>query len=445
MIERMLLLPEPTNSRMMENDDFKLPDIREYLPLHTDLDIADALSALYRSHCISVIDSFRFCKEKSFFRHFASFQGTLTVPVLKLSIHKHLAPWIEECDWMMYQKMVAFVAPLTTQIVPGQVLNAFGSISNGLVAHITDTLKSHPEHVSMARLVPARVFCHLLKRMLDVNQAANAAAAWLCQPVNRTRMWEDYEALIDPFEIASKANIPTCSAQTATGLLGKQVRRLLTPDNAIDSGICSQDPLLDFSLLTGMENENPFPDRWIALILQLPFLFPNHSASCMIQKADASWNAILHRLTLGGAESFSAWWMAKVFFSEMISWQAEKGGFMHYRAKSLRQNPAVRSSNVDGGSFQLLANESEFPGDPNETSLSPMISNITRHSLPQHGTYDGKSHPEKTRSSLSSAQQNTGNDDSAIDLGDDSVLGGSKYGDIMVSDLADTTGDVVVV
>ncbi|MCK6010329.1 hypothetical protein KMY64_26820, partial [Klebsiella pneumoniae] len=102
----------------------------------------------------------------------------------KLLTHPDLALWIKECDWLMYQKMIAFVAPLTTQVVPKLVLDAFSSISHKLTSHIAETSKAQPAHVSLARLIPANIFCSLLRHMLDVNQSANAAAAWLCHPDN---------------------------------------------------------------------------------------------------------------------------------------------------------------------------------------------------------------------------------------------------------------------
>jgi len=159
MIRQMLHFPslaEPS----VDNESLSLSNIRPYLPANTDLKVADALAALYRTHCISVIDSFRYCKERNLFRHFSAFHGTLTVPVQKLLTHPNLAPWIRECDWLMYQKMIEFVAPLTTQVVPKQVLDSFGSISQRLTAHIAETFKTHPVHVSLARLVPAHIFCN---------------------------------------------------------------------------------------------------------------------------------------------------------------------------------------------------------------------------------------------------------------------------------------------
>ena len=97
-----------------EYEAISLPKIEPFVPSGTDPDSAGALSALYRSHCTSLIECIRFCKEKTFFHLFTSFHGTLTMPVQKLFSNPSIAPWIEECDFIMYQKMMRVVAPLNS-------------------------------------------------------------------------------------------------------------------------------------------------------------------------------------------------------------------------------------------------------------------------------------------------------------------------------------------
>ncbi|KAK2787360.1 hypothetical protein FQN52_007264 [Onygenales sp. PD_12] len=459
MMDHILQFTRPNEPLRKDNDSLQLPNIHQYLPPNTDVEIADALAALYRSHCISVIDSFRYCKEKNLFRHFASFQGTLTVPVHKLLTHPDIAAWVRECDWLMYQKMIAFVEPLTTQVVPDPVLNAFGSISRSLVSHIRDTFKSHPEHVAQARLNPARIFCHLLKRMLDVNQSAIAASAWLCHTDNRTRMWEDFVSHVDPMDLIAKANIPSCSVGGALALLRDRLKPLIAPvdPQSPDVNLYDQDHGHQTFSYSSSDTEGyaPFPDRWIAFILNLPIVFPHHKARCIIDKTDALWTRLLHRLTLGGAQSFSAWWMTKVFFVEMMLWQAEKGGFMNSTAKSSQKS--LTNARVNHG--RAAANSiSSAPGNADTTSASTSMSRDTQSQFPaifptgnspQQETQDNDvtmSTSPANGKSISTNQRGLNHDDSAIDLDDDSVLiAASKYGDMMASDPADAEGDVVVV
>lgn len=473
----MLQLPQ-TDAAAVDNETLQLPDLAGYLPANTDSKVAAALAALYRSHCISVIDSFRYCKERNLLKYFSAFHGTLTVPVQKLLIHPNLAPWIKECDWLMYQKMIAFVAPLTTQVVPKLVLDAFSSISQRLTGHIAETFKTQPTHVSLARLVPAQIFCNLLRHMLDVNQSANAAAAWLCHPDNRNQMWFDFKTLVDPKEMTTRANIPSCAERTTEQILKHDVLALLTPvsdPNASAALPFYTKPDLEEDIQahkcpvgssTGGEDYN-FPDKWISFILNLPAVFPNHRTQCIIEKVDALWDCILHRLTLGGAQSFSAWWMTKVFFHEMMLWQAEKGGFMRYTPSTLLDALSVSPQpSATNGFFGKQVQSSDVAQDrpfmnPNlpqhaadvkaRAGTSPVSGEGLPHArassqvAPNHSQHTMESEKPSISDNIA-AFHAPNNDDSAIDLDDDSMLMTvGKYGDMMASDPADAEGDVVVI
>ncbi|KAJ5220621.1 uncharacterized protein N7469_009508 [Penicillium citrinum] len=445
MIHQMLQFPTD-EVPSVDNESLNLPDIRPYLPHNTDIKVADALAALYRSHCISVIDSFRFCKERNLLKYFSAFHGTLTVPVQKLLTHPNLAPWIKECDWLMYQKMIAFVAPLTTQVVPKVVMDAFGSISQRLCGHISETFKAQPTHVSVARLVPAHIFCNLLKHMLDVNQAANAAAAWLCHPDNRNQMWYDFKTLVHPTEMITKANIPTCAEKATEQILKHDVRALLTPltDANPSSGLpFFQQPdqpanieAHHFPVETSSGEDYNFPDNWVSFILNLPTSFANHQTACIIDKVDAMWDSILHRLTLGGAASFSAWWMTKVFFHEMMVWQAEKGGFMRSTPNSLQC--AVFGEQPGTGHVKHTSTSTAFDVKSQHQSQQSISQEDTGDSPATEG--ESKHVPSEKELVLPN------NDDSAIDLEDDPMMiAVGKYNDMMASDPADAEGDVVVI
>ncbi|KAJ5126405.1 uncharacterized protein N7443_009445 [Penicillium atrosanguineum] len=455
MIHQMLQFPTD-EVPAVDNDALILPDIRGYLPVNTDPKVAEALAALYRSHCISVIDSFRFCKERNLLKYFSAFHGTLTVPVQKLLTHPNLAPWIKECDWLMYQKMIAFVAPLTTQVVPKVVLDAFSSISHKLCAHIAETFKTHPSHVSIARLIPAHIFSNLLKHMLDVNQAANAAAAWLCHPDNRNQMWYDFKTLVDPKEMITKANIPACSQKATEQILKHDIRALLTPltdaDNTPGLPFFAKPDLaedLEAHLLpvdTASGEDYNFPDKWVSFILNLPAVFAHHRSQCIIEKIDALWDRVLHRLTLGGAASFSAWWMTKVFFHEMMVWQAEKGGFMRSTANSL-QSMTFGAEQPGLGNFNLKPNVAGVAHAQAKSNRIPSVDTNQAHRRAGDGESDVKQvSDEKELALAESGFQSPNNDDSAIDLGDDPMMiAVGKYGDMMASDPADAEGDVVVI
>ncbi|KAJ6171770.1 hypothetical protein N7470_000837 [Penicillium chermesinum] len=424
-IHQMLQFPTDEQS-LVSNAELVLPDIRPYLPANSDLKVAEALAALYRSNCISVIDSFRFCKERNLMKYLSSFHGTLTVPVQKLLTHPSLAPWIKECDWTMYQKMIPFVAPLTTQIVPQQVLDAFRSISQKLCGHIAETFKTQPAHVSIARLVPAHIFCKLLKHMLDVNQAANAAAAWLSDISTRSQMWQDFQELVDPTEMIAKANIPTCAARATEQILKHDVRALLTP---IHDPVTNSHPFFakpdtpeDTKAHTHpVENAegidyNNFPDKWISFILNLSPVFNHHRSQCIIKQVDAlaRWIHVPHPFLVGTCE-FCPPPMA------MGSFQIKRDGAEH-------------------ASFDVSTDSQTKPQNGSSSNRGAVPSaNDEIHSNKNHSS-------QKDIPIADTGFQAPNNDDSAIDLEDDPMMiPVGKYGDMMASDPADAEGDVVVI
>jgi regulatory factor X len=185
-------LSEPTQ----EYEPISLPRIEPFVPTGTDPDSAGALTALYRSHCTSLIECIRFCKEKTFFHLFTSFHGTLTMPVQKLFSNPSIAPWIEECDFVMYQKMMRVVAPLTLQVAPKPVLDTLRNISERLVSHIQNSFQGQPSHVIDAKVAPATLFAGLLDRELRVNLTAHAAANMLSNPANRDQMYHDWIIMV---------------------------------------------------------------------------------------------------------------------------------------------------------------------------------------------------------------------------------------------------------
>jgi regulatory factor X len=447
-----------------ENSTLRLPDINEYLPENTDIDVADALTALYRSHCISVIDSFRFCREKIMFRHFTAFQGTLTVPVHKLLVHPNIAPWVEECDWLMYQKMVAFVAPLYTQMIPGPVIKAFRNISQRLVPHITETFKSHPEHVSVARVIPAGLFCRLLSRMLDANHAVNTASVWLSSIETRTLMWEDFSKSVDMADILSKSAICwNCQEPGVLKIMEERFPLLLLP---LRNEPPKPQPFEHGNGIPSFpsppDQYDEFPDRWVELILELPAMFPKCTPHLMIDKIELLWTNTLHRLTLSNSQSFTAWWMAKVFFIETFHWQAEAGGFLSATPRSLRlldpsqQSTGRRQTECPRNRAGETANSSSG-APPNEqhpqtTDAMDITTDTpsggpTGASLPDNNNSLNAQQPVESGGTERHMKDRTPNhDDSAIDLDDDSMLlSTGKFRDIMASDPADAEGDVVVV
>jgi regulatory factor X len=294
--------------------------------------------ALYRSYCTSLVECIRYCKEKAFFHLFTSFQGTLTMPVQKLFANPAIAPWIEECDFILYQRMMRIVSGLTLQVVPKPVLDTLRNISERLVPHIRDSFQGQPQHVIRAKEAPAAIFASLLDRALRVNLTAHAAANMLSNPANRDLMYMEWISMINVRKLAE--SIPTRAMDDVVNLLLNEMRDLLNPVNvpweiecltvqgeiAMRNGRAPQDGNSDDA-----DSSNVL-DRWVNLLRSLPSRFPYASDTDLVWGVQRLSTALMRDLTIGQGKSFGSWWVTKCWLDEMIQFMAEQGGFMQQRS-----------------------------------------------------------------------------------------------------------------
>lgn len=366
-------------SLQFPDDVIDLPNINEYLPPKTDVDAAEALIALYRTHCTSLIDCVRFCKEKQFFRLFTSFQGTLTVPVQKLFVHPDMATWVRECDWRMYQKMIRFVSGLALQVAPPLVMRFLQTVSDTLHSHIAKTFATYPPHLLESKLEPATVFSALLRRMLKVNRCAHEAAALLMSDESRTQMWIDWVQVVNPVRVI-ESEMPHADYRSIYKLLTHDVRELLQPSNVpenIEAGTFFQEAAVAAATAAengadiGFDGETPV-DRLAVFLSRLPGLFPKASARTILQTTSCVMDAALRDFTLASAVSFGSWWLTKIFIDEMGRWLAELGGFLSRSSKPLTL--PVRSTDVqvtESVSAPAVAAQTDCPLSPVEMSPPP--------------------------------------------------------------------------
>jgi regulatory factor X len=437
MYQYELKFPTPEQMTAEDNVNISLPDISPYLPPGTDSDAADALAALYRTHCTSLIDSVRYCKEKQFFRLFASFHGTLTVPVQKLFAQPELAPWVRECDWMMYQKMIRNVAQLTLQVAPPPVLKFLDNISKQLHPHISKVFQGLPLHVLEARLEPATLFSHLLRQMLRVNSTAHAAAVLLMQDQNRDQMWADWKAYVNAKRIIEN-ELPDCGHEEVFRIMTEEIRNLLLPLNTqvwLPDGTYYQEPegVADHTVT----NETVI-DRIAAFLIHLPSRFQHAPAHTLKHLINALGSAAMRELTVESAHSFHAWWLTNVFVDEMVQWLVSYGGFLDHSPPTygLTFSPSVLGGSMHAG----LANGGS--GSNNESRYSsldaefgPSQTFMGGNDVPMQSTNNPDNQLDSRRFqteqldpmsfnldlSLSTNQPEQNHDDSAIALLDDTL------------------------
>lgn len=336
-----------TDNSMQEYEPITLPSIEPYIAIGTDPDSATALTALYRSHCTSLVDAIRFVKQKTFFHLFTSFHGTLTMPVQKLFAHPGIAPWVEECDFVMYQKMIRLLSHLTLEVVPQQVLDTLLAISERLVSHIKTSFAGHPAHIINAKVKPATLFAGLLDRMYRVNLTAHAAANMLSHTPNRDLMYLDWISMVRLRKVAEV--IPTRAMDNVVNLLLTELRDLLDPES-VPWEVESTTPYGDIvarnvnngrrsSIHMDNSTENVL-DRWVGFLTSLPGRFPYAGPADIIWCVERVGTAVMQDITIKSGASFGSWWVTKCWIDEMISFMAEKGGFMEYR-EAMRPRSSV--------------------------------------------------------------------------------------------------------
>ncbi|KAG9965491.1 hypothetical protein KCU61_g1880, partial [Aureobasidium melanogenum] len=384
MYDQNLRFPAKEEAPFQENDTIVLPNILPFCPVKTDPDTAEALTALYRTHCTSLIDCIRFCKEKQFFRLFTSFHGTLTVPVQKLLAHPNLAPWIQACDTLMYQKMVRFVSRLTLQAAPPVVINILNNISTNLHAHISKTFASHPTHVLQAKLKPAATFASLLHRLIRVNAAAHAAANLLTVDQNREQMWREWVTMVNPKRVM-EAELPACGYEEVYKIMTCDIRGLLEPlssppfpDNPLFAhdnqayGFAQanfptfQQPPPQSTDQSGQVSTENVLDRWSVFLTSLPSRFPQANTRLLLHCISAVGTAALRDITIMGGASYQTWWVMKIFVDEMALWLAAMGGFLEHNP--VHATPAASAAQVSPDVKPLDSNASMRSGSDSRMS-----------------------------------------------------------------------------
>ncbi|KAF5626637.1 cephalosporin C regulator [Fusarium sp. NRRL 25303] len=379
-----------------------LPNLEPYLPQGTDPDAAKSLFALYRAHCTSLVDCIRFCKEKTFFHLYGAFQGTLTMPVLKLFGNPALAPWIEECDFILYQRMMSIVSGLKLQVVPKYVLDIFRSISDRLVMHIRESFQGQPQHVIRAKEGPAALFVGLIDRALRVNLTAHAAANFLSSREQRNQMYIDWITTIRPRKIAEC--VPTRGMDDVVNLLLNEIRDLVDPtdvpwevecltiygDVLSRKGRPSDSEVDGGAEASGEKGESYQLDRWVTFLNSLPTRFPYASASDIMLCVERIGTAVMRDLTMNQGKSFSSWWVTKTWIDELVCFMVEEGGFMKQKRSQTTwsttptppqatKDTSRQPSRYSGGSDEFnLNNSSQNQGErapfppankPNQNSM----------------------------------------------------------------------------
>ncbi|KAK3326249.1 putative specific transcriptional repressor protein [Apodospora peruviana] len=415
--QNLRFAPE-TNEPFQPSDPLYLPNIEPFLPNDTDPDAAKSLAALYRSHCTSLVECIRFCKEKTFFHLFTSFQGTLTMPVQKLFANPAIAPWIEECDFLLYQRMMRIVSGLTLQVVPKAVLDTLRNISDKLVPHVRESFQGQPPHVIIAKESPATIFAGLLDRALRVNLTAHAAANMLANSANRDLMYMEWISMINIRKVAE--SMPTRGMDDVVNLLLNEMRNLLDPVDVpweveiltLQGEMASRNGRQPQQASNAEDSSaSNVLDRWVTFLGSLPTHFPYASHTDIVWCVQRLGTAVMRDITIGGGKSFGSWWVTKCWIDEMIQFMAEQGGFM--KQKSASRSPPLAVQKQQATDKQLSNQGSRYSSASDDFNVSHM----------------SESQPDRARfPSVPTTNQQSGHDDSGIGIRTpDEDLPGEKF------------------
>jgi len=409
---QILSFAHEADEGVSQSDPLKLPRIDAFLPGGTDVDAAKSLTALYRSHCTSLVECIRYCKEKTFFHLFTSFQGTLTMPVQKLFGNEAIAPWIEECDFVLYQRMMRILSGLGLQVVPKPVLDTLRNISERLVPHIRESFHGQPIHVIRAKEAPATIFAGLLDRLLRVNLTAHAAANMLSNPANRDQMYLDWITMVRVRKVAEC--VPSRGMDDVVHVLLAELRDLLDPvnvpweiecltlqgDMALRSG---QPPRAERS---GGSNASNALERWVAFLQSLPDRFPYASHEDIVWCVQRIGTSVMRDITIAQGKSFGSWWVTKCWIDEMVLFLAGQGGF-------LQQKTTQGSAGV--GQKQLVSRQVSRRGSRYSTASDDFnLSHHVSQSQPDRAPFP--SAPGPNSHDVLGMNSNAGHDDSGIGI-----------------------------
>lgn len=300
------------------------------------------------------------------------------MPVQKLFTNEAVAPWIEECDFVLYQRMMRIVSSLTLQVVPKPVLDTLRTISDKLVYHIRDSFQGQPQHVIRAKEAPATLFAGLLDRALRVNLTAHAAANMLSSPENRTQMYSDWVTMIRVRKIAEC--VPTKGMDDVVNLLLHDIKSLLDP-NPIPWEL---EALTVYQNLGDNDNRSldgndkdssgsNVLDTWVGFLRRLPQRFSYASHTDIVWCIERIGTAVMREITLSGGKSFGSWWVTKTWVDEMVCFLAETGGFM--KQKSSHTTGANTATRLPQAARDTSRQTSRYSSGSDELNLNSASQN----------------------------------------------------------------------
>jgi hypothetical protein len=355
----------------------------------------------------------------------------MTVPLSKIFHLQAVAPWIQECDMLMYKKMVGFIAQLPLQEVPEGVWQVLGRISEGLVGHLVTAFEEKcPAHVVVAKVLPAARFANLLKKLRSANASALYVSGMLSDEDKRTEMWLELQKIVDPTTIVDESMPPAQSLGAIEGIIRHDIKNLLCPLNedmaealtSPDSAFSHFCQIQDYShtgLMTSTMNDDTSPlERWVKWLELLPQVFAGHHPQCMIDWHNRLWKGVIQQLGVSGANTYQAWWYLEGFLSNMLSYLCLKEGLLmsnseqeqldaNELAKKRQDEPLIDTTLIGG--VKRKRGDTDVGGEDRTSRPSTADSFSNLNTCPPMRQYSTL--PPSRQSSTNTLQQHDGGDE----------------------------------
>lgn len=306
---------ENTISQEWMAQPFTLPSIQAYLTNDADVDddIADTLHSLYRVHCMSIFEAFRFMQVEKLLSSFASFCGILTSPVFRLYTSSKLIEWVRACDLALYRAMMKMLTRLQLQPVPDEIMTPLQEFAAEYCNRLSAELQTRfPADFVHMKMVAARQFVAILRRFARCIELGSSAAKVLSSSTERALMLSDW-LRVDTHEIILR-EVP-CA-----------------PDN-----MQLFDEIFNDRIIKLFEEESPQADKlkasglapYAAFFLELPSRFPQTSPWLFSLVCSNLLTTCLREMSLAGGQSFGSWWVFRCWADEFVMWFFELGHYLY--------------------------------------------------------------------------------------------------------------------
>ncbi|CAN3372734.1 hypothetical protein DIURU_004777 [Diutina rugosa] len=326
----------------------ELPPIYPYVPPGTDADIADTLYSLYKVHINALFESLRYMQLKPFFASFSNFNSILTAPVIKLYTSEPIVRWIQQCDLLLYKRMICMLTrlQLSANLHP-EVVVMLKQVADGFVKAMTTNLVNHKTGRSLlqCKLVLAKSFTNLLVRLIKVIETGQAAMRILRDEDDKRNMLSDWMQL-DLDQIIYRE-------------LGCSDANL-----AVVQKVLKQDVV---ELLSSSETPKQVMTSIVNYLADLPGKFTNVNPRLFIILASNLLMTCLREISISSSKGIGAWWVMRVWVDERILWSYELGGFLEDDIARLQPTRVSQSSP------QAAANPRPPPA-PAQSQTSPSAS-----------------------------------------------------------------------